>query len=267
MMQFEPEKSPPALAFSSLTSPALALSLFVTFCVWLYVATSTPFSFRSTQVVNLEAVSTATSDLSALVPLLKALGVHQRHQELGRNQTVQYLLHVLSKAGKPPAAAAAAAANGASNDSAFRAAVANVFRTPISKLCHWLEDDVTAFNIQQRVLVAGLLTNTEALMPHYLLELLKFVTAMPSGNVFVTLYESGSTDLTGLAAALVLLQPSQLQHQCLMTPRSLDTILHYHVACMQLTGPKFDHTFFDQHTPTQCSCAVHCDGTLHQALL
>ena len=52
--------------------------------------------------------------------------------------------------------------------------------------------------MHQRVLVAGLLTNAEALMPHFLLQLLEFASSMPAGHVFISVYESGSTDKTGM---------------------------------------------------------------------
>ena len=223
-MQSEPEKSPPAIAYSSLTSRALASSLLVIFCVWLCVATITPLSFRSTQAVsvvqavNLETAAVATSDLNPLVPLFNILGVHQIHSELALNQTLQNLLHALSNSAKsPPAAATVDGADSlheATNQSAFTTALANTLKIPSTQLCHFLEDDITSFNTQQKVLVAGLLTNTEALMPHYILQLLKYATAMPPGNVFVTIYESGSTDLTGLSAASKLMQPVQLQQHC-----------------------------------------------------
>ena len=222
LMQSEPEESPTpstTTAFSSLLSQALALSLCLTFCLWLYVAARTPFSFRLTQDVNLEPVSTTASDLSQIVPLFRALGVQQVHEELERNQTLQHLRHALSRTAKPTAAAEIAATAADNADSLHEAthitsAVADAFNITSTQLCHWLEDDVTLFNTQQRVLVAGLLTNTEALMPHYVLQLLKYATAMPPGGVFVTMYESGSTDLTGLSAALKLMQPVQLQQQC-----------------------------------------------------
>ena len=48
-----------------------------------------------------------------------------------------------------------------------------------------------------KVLVAANLHNSGALMPHYTLQLLALLAALPRGTAFLSVYESGSTDDTG----------------------------------------------------------------------
>ncbi len=47
------------------------------------------------------------------------------------------------------------------------------------------------------MLVAANLHNSGALMPHYTLQLLALLAALPRGAAFLSVYESGSTDDTG----------------------------------------------------------------------
>jgi len=49
----------------------------------------------------------------------------------------------------------------------------------------------------KKIFIASNLHNTAALMPHYITQLLLSVVSLVSGNVFVSVYESGSTDATG----------------------------------------------------------------------
>lgn len=49
----------------------------------------------------------------------------------------------------------------------------------------------------QKYLLAADMHNNEALLPHFMAQLLHFLSVMPQGSVFVSLYESGSTDSTG----------------------------------------------------------------------
>ena len=78
--------------------------------------------------------------------------------------------------------------------------MANASAAEASHLCYWLKNDVTPSALPQKILLAGLLTNTEALMPHYILQLLEFVASALPGSTFVSVYESGSTDRTGKTA-------------------------------------------------------------------
>jgi len=48
-----------------------------------------------------------------------------------------------------------------------------------------------------KVLVAANLHDSAALMPHYTLQLLALLAALPRGSAFLSVYESGSTDDTG----------------------------------------------------------------------
>lgn len=49
----------------------------------------------------------------------------------------------------------------------------------------------------QRVFFASNLRDNAPLMPHYITQMLFTVTALPVGNAFVSIYESGSKDATG----------------------------------------------------------------------
>lgn len=51
----------------------------------------------------------------------------------------------------------------------------------------------------QKYLLAADMNNNEALLPHFMSQLLHFLSVMPQGSVFVSLYESGSTDSTGIS--------------------------------------------------------------------
>jgi alpha-1,3-mannosyltransferase len=47
------------------------------------------------------------------------------------------------------------------------------------------------------VLLASNLHQNEALLPHYILQLLELLVGIPQGSAHVSIYESGSTDKTG----------------------------------------------------------------------
>lgn len=49
----------------------------------------------------------------------------------------------------------------------------------------------------EKVLIAANLHNSVALMPHYSLQLLALLAVRPPGSVFLSIYESGSSDATG----------------------------------------------------------------------
>lgn len=49
----------------------------------------------------------------------------------------------------------------------------------------------------KKIFIASNLHNVAALMPHYITQLLLSVVSLSSGDVFVSVYESGSTDATG----------------------------------------------------------------------
>lgn len=50
----------------------------------------------------------------------------------------------------------------------------------------------------QRILLASNLHNNEELLPHYILQLLQLIVNLPAGSSYVSIYESGSTDQTGV---------------------------------------------------------------------
>lgn len=51
----------------------------------------------------------------------------------------------------------------------------------------------------RKVLLAANMHNNEDLLPHFTLQLLHFLTTAPSDSAFLSIYESGSTDTTGMA--------------------------------------------------------------------
>ena len=61
-----------------------------------------------------------------------------------------------------------------------------------------------------KVLVAANLHDSGALMPHYTLQLLALLAALPRGSAFLSVYESGSTDDTGARAPLAPTLPTRV---------------------------------------------------------
>ena len=59
------------------------------------------------------------------------------------------------------------------------------------------------FNKNSKVLLAANMHNNEDLLPHFSLQMLHFLTSLPSGSAFLSIYESGSTDSTGMDQAAV----------------------------------------------------------------
>ena len=51
-----------------------------------------------------------------------------------------------------------------------------------------------------RLLLANNLHNNEALMPHYISQMLRLLALLPPGSAYVSIYESGSKDQTGARA-------------------------------------------------------------------
>ena len=49
-----------------------------------------------------------------------------------------------------------------------------------------------------RLLLANNLHNNEQLMPHYITQMLRLLALLPPGSAFVSVYESGSKDRTGV---------------------------------------------------------------------
>ena len=64
-------------------------------------------------------------------------------------------------------------------------------------------------------------------MPHYILQLLLAVGTLPHGTIFVSIYESGSADASGMS-----------------------TSLPYHFAHIAITGKRLTV----QQTPLMCFC-------------
>jgi hypothetical protein len=53
----------------------------------------------------------------------------------------------------------------------------------------------------QRYYFAANLRNTAEMLPHFTTQMLFTVTTLPVGQAFVSIYESGSTDTTGVHSA------------------------------------------------------------------
>lgn len=189
------------------------LGLVVLSCLGLWVlaflaCVLIPFSTRR---AFLHTDPATDANLLDLVPSISALDLHKRDQNWHRDtgNTVQHLLHTLAAA----AVSAEASTNSrnahqnATANARIRAALPYPSDIAPAKLCQWLKNDVPAPSTspQQSVLLAGLLTSNEALMPHYILQLLEYVAAKPAESVFVSIFESGSTDRTGMAFASAIL--------------------------------------------------------------
>ncbi|KAK9812593.1 hypothetical protein WJX72_000003 [[Myrmecia] bisecta] len=64
--------------------------------------------------------------------------------------------------------------------------------------CSWDPTLHTSFGAaDQKYLVAADMHNNEAVLPHYIIQLVHLMTVMPQGSTFLSVYESGSTDSTG----------------------------------------------------------------------
>lgn len=50
----------------------------------------------------------------------------------------------------------------------------------------------------KRFFIASNLHNNEKLLPHFTLQLLSLLQQLPKGSAYVSIYESGSTDRTGV---------------------------------------------------------------------
>lgn len=182
---------------------ALLATVLLSAGLWLCVlvaCTQTSHSVSASQPSTQRLKLLTASGILRIAPSVHHLDVTEDYaQSLGAGDTVKHLWHALNSA-----LAAAALAND-SNDTklpltnlpAFREALANASAAEASHLCYWLKNDVMPSALPQKVLLAGLLTNTEALMPHYILQLLEFVASALPGSTFVSVYESGSTDRTG----------------------------------------------------------------------
>ena len=65
--------------------------------------------------------------------------------------------------------------------------------------CHWDSTlPLTPAHEGNMVLLAANMHNNEELLPHFTLQLLDLLSSIPDGSAFVSIYESGSTDSTGI---------------------------------------------------------------------
>ena len=53
-----------------------------------------------------------------------------------------------------------------------------------------------------KVLLAANMHNNEDLLPHFTLQMLDLLSKLPLGSAFLSIYESGSTDSTGVQSPL-----------------------------------------------------------------
>ncbi len=185
----------------ALRLPCTLLILLIGLCLWICIlvaCTVTPPSIRPDKFDKVTPYqSIASSALQLFLPL-QSLEFQDRtaHQQLDAGDTVKHLWRLISSAAKD-----AAKRNGSHNTlPRLLEVTANLATSSAAtdlQLCDWLKEDVMPSARPQKVFVAGLLTNTEALMPHYVLQLLEFSVSLPTGSIFVSIYESGSTDSTG----------------------------------------------------------------------
>lgn len=187
------------------------IGLFLLCCIVLLVCAFLscalfPFSSRPPNLLTNPAAHT---NFLELAPSLAALDLHNsdRNWRHDTGDTVQHLLQTLTAAGGAATNSRSVLHNVTANIR-LRRALHNASANTPAQLCHWLKDDIPAASIslQQPVLIAGLLTSNEPLMPHYILQLLQFVVAKPAQSLFVSIYDSGSTDKTGKTAAFPILR-------------------------------------------------------------
>ena len=187
------------------------LWLVVLSCIGLWVCAFfscalVPFSSRPSNLLTDPATHT---NLLELVPSLTALNLHKsdRFWRHDTGNTVQHLLQTLTAAAGVSTNSRSVLHNVTAN-SRLRRALHDTSANAPTQLCHWLKDDIPAASVspQQTVLIAGLLTSNEPLMPHYILQLLHFVVAKRAQSLFISIYESGSTDETGKSAAFPILR-------------------------------------------------------------
>lgn len=182
------------------------LGLVVLSCIGLWVCAflSCALSSFSGRPSNFLTDPATHTNLLELVPSLAALELHKFDGDWrpDTGNTVQHLLQALTAAAGASTHRHDIPHNVTAN-TRFRTVLHEAFDSQPTQLCHWLKDDIPAAAIspQQSVLLAGLLTNNEALMPHYILQLLQFVVAKPADSLFVSMYESGSKDKTGQTTA------------------------------------------------------------------
>ena len=155
-------------------------------------------STRPSQSLTTELYPATRGTLSKFLPSLTAVVAPQ---SADHHATLGNLLHTLNSA----AAATKRNDHSLHQNVTFGAALKTELHAyggsvkSSHQLCHWLRNDlpITSISPQRTVFLAGLLTNNEALMPHYILQLLEFASVMPAASLFVSVYESGSTDKTG----------------------------------------------------------------------
>ncbi|DBA84575.1 TPA: hypothetical protein ACH3X2_006155 [Trebouxia sp. C0005] len=177
------------------------LCLVISLCLWICIllaCTVTPPSSRLDKLDEVIPDQSIAHSVQQLFLPLQSLEFQDRnaYEQPDVGDTVQHLWRVITTAAED-----AAKENGGrrtlppllevTTDLATSSAATHL------QLCHWLTEDIMPSARPQKSFVAGLLTNTEALMPHYVLQLLQFSISLPSGSIFVSMYESGSTDSTG----------------------------------------------------------------------
>ena len=59
-----------------------------------------------------------------------------------------------------------------------------------------MQDATLPHTVDKRIFLAANLKDNEELMPHFILQLLLSIAAIQRDAVFISVYESGSTDLT-----------------------------------------------------------------------
>lgn len=185
----------------ALRLPCTLLILLIGLCLWICIlvaCTMTPPSIRTDKLDNSTANQDIASSALRLFLPLPSLEFQDRtaQQQSDAGDTVKHLWRLITSAAKD-----AAKRNGGHSTLPrlldVTANLATLSAATDLQLCDWLKEDVMPSARPQKVFVAGLLTNTEALMPHYVLQLLEFSVSLPTGSIFVSIYESGSTDSTG----------------------------------------------------------------------
>lgn len=73
---------------------------------------------------------------------------------------------------------------------------------------------------QKKVLLAANMHNNEDLLPHYITQLTHLLSVLPAGSTFLSIYESDSSDSTGVCSSC-----SALCNEPIVMPHSLSVHL------------------------------------------
>lgn len=194
----------------SLVSPASSQKLHVVLAIaslWLLYLLSSTLSIR-------HRASLLGRDTNSSLAVATALTAQVGELNLG--QYGPEMLRLAVRKAVSPADAAPHSRDVRQEDSAEFEDLLSKFQSLVWKLGTAIPPDVTCTwdptlhvnallgqEGSQQYLLAADMHNNEELLPHFTSQLLHFISVMPQGSIFVSLYESGSTDSTGKCQSMI----------------------------------------------------------------